>query len=566
LSEAADEVTGDASVVFSLDDDRALDIEVAGAKAAWLARGRRSGLPVLPGFVLSTDSSRPYVSLGLDALASGSGAARMAIINAPPPTAVAALEEATADWSEPIVARSSSTLEGSGAWSGAFTSYLDLRHGELGVGVLGCWASVFAPSTLERFRAADVDVGASRIAVLVQPAIHPTFGGTARLVDDIVHVEAVEGPPGPLVQGWSPGAAAKVGRADDISGRAALELLGPTLLGEIAHLMRMANTTTGANGCEWGATTAGLVVFQLTRSVTERSPLVMGLPRELSSDDAVRVAALVRRYPGPLGEALVLPWIIGGGPGVGQHAVGRGPKSGDLLAAATDAAAQLTAEVWGTSAAEAMGRASDALRELRGSRPAGALTRLASLHPPDPERASKLLGLIDALATELVDRGLITDPGTVWQIDPRDLARAIAGDRMTRRDRVGFDRWEPFTAGVVMATGRTVRGRPAGPGIGAGRMCAVLDTDDLQAFRPRDVLVSTHPVPNLAPLLWDASAVVTVGGSAGAHLFESARAVGVPAVCGLRIEEIIGGDLADLDEDFVLAVDGFEGDVSAARW
>ena len=36
-----------------------VDPTVAGAKASWLARGRRVGLPVLPGFVIGTDESLP---------------------------------------------------------------------------------------------------------------------------------------------------------------------------------------------------------------------------------------------------------------------------------------------------------------------------------------------------------------------------------------------------------------------------------------------------------------------------------------------------------------------------
>jgi hypothetical protein len=239
---------------------------------------------------------------------------------------------------------------------------------------------------------------------------------------------------------------------------------------------------------------------------------------------------------------------------------------GDVLAAANGASARLTAQVWAQRPDEAHALASRTLRELRSAQPSEALDRIAVLPQPDPDGAGELLGLIGALAAAMVERGLITDPGMIWQVDPADAARALEGGPVMRRDRFGFDRWEPFTAGVVSATGRTVLGQPAGPGIGAGRMCRVLDTEDMRRFRPRDVLVSTHPVPNLAPLLWDASAVVTIGGSAGAHLFESARAVGIPAVCGVRIEDIIGGDLADVEDEFVLAVDGFEGVVAAAAW
>ena len=63
-------------MIFTLDDERALDVAQAGAKASWLARGRSSGLPILPGVVVSTDVSRSYLELGGSTLEeAGSGAA-----------------------------------------------------------------------------------------------------------------------------------------------------------------------------------------------------------------------------------------------------------------------------------------------------------------------------------------------------------------------------------------------------------------------------------------------------------------------------------------------------------
>ena len=44
--------------VLDLDDDRAQNPDVAGAKAASLARARSSGLPALPGFVITVEGAR----------------------------------------------------------------------------------------------------------------------------------------------------------------------------------------------------------------------------------------------------------------------------------------------------------------------------------------------------------------------------------------------------------------------------------------------------------------------------------------------------------------------------
>jgi phosphoenolpyruvate-protein kinase (PTS system EI component) len=56
-------------------------------------------------------------------------------------------------------------------------------------------------------------------------------------------------------------------------------------------------------------------------------------------------------------------------------------------------------------------------------------------------------------------------------------------------------------------------------------------------------------------LLWDAAGLVTESGSPAAHLFESARALRVPAVCGVSLP--LG--------DRIVAVDGHAGVVATLR-
>ena len=106
--------------------------------------------------------------------------------------------------------------------------------------------------------------------------------------------------------------------------------------------------------------------------------------------------------------------------------------------------------------------------------------------------------------------------------------------------RRGIGRWEPFIASVVLGVGTNRQGIPASPGIGAG-----IVHRGQAAFRRRTVIIASQPVPNLAPLLWDASGLVTESGSPAAHLFESARALRVPAVCGVGIppgEQLVAVD------------------------
>jgi hypothetical protein len=147
---------------------------------------------------------------------------------------------------------------------------------------------------------------------------------------------------------------------------------------------------------------------------------------------------------------------------------------------------------------------------LLGTNPRSAVNVISSLGSPDPSTAASLLALVEAMERD--------DPSP----------------------RKGVGRWEPFVAAVVLSAGTTYEGTPASAGFGAG-----IVHRGQTAFLPRSVIAALEPVPNLAPLLWDAAAIVTETGSPAAHLFESARALRVPAVCGVAIppgEQIVAVD------------------------
>jgi pyruvate,water dikinase len=132
--------------------------------------------------------------------------------------------------------------------------------------------------------------------------------------------------------------------------------------------------------------------------------------------------------------------------------------------------------------------------------------------------------------------------------------------------RVGADRWEPFQTAVVESFGTEHRGIPASPGLGCGRLCFIANPDQVAHFRPRDVVVTDNPIPNLAPLLWDAAGLVSTSGSPAAHLFESARSLNVPAVCAIDLSASTGADLASTTGRYALAVDGENGLVYISEW
>jgi pyruvate,water dikinase len=119
---------------------------------------------------------------------------------------------------------------------------------------------------------------------------------------------------------------------------------------------------------------------------------------------------------------------------------------------------------------------------------------------------------------------------------------------------------------VVESFGTRHQGTPASPGLGCGRLCYIAGPGQLDDFRPRDIVVTTTPVPNLAPLLWDAAGLVTISGSPAAHLFESARSLNVPAVCSLDLSGSLGVELTAATGRFAVAVDGNRGVAFTSEW
>jgi phosphohistidine swiveling domain-containing protein len=158
--------------------------------------------------------------------------------------------------------------------------------------------------------------------------------------------------------------------------------------------------------------------------------------------------------------------------------------------------------------------------------------------------------LVEAVAMRLRAEGAIASLDDVWRLTPEQLAGLVRGHRT--RVRRGADRWEPFVFAVARDRGRTVAGRAASPGIAAARTVAI-DPRGESMPPARRVLVARDAVPQLAPMLWEAAGLVAEHGSEGAHLFEVARSLGVPAVLGVALNA----------SDRIVAVDGDLGTVSA---
>ncbi len=604
--------------VVALDDPAALTVAVAGAKAAGLARARRAGLATPDGFVVTAAASLPVLRHAADALGErGSGAARLAVLRRELDDALTAeIATAAERLTEPLIARSSSALEGEGMWAGAFASLPELRRDEVPKALRSVWAATLTLDALERFEAADIEPGSVGMGVLVQPEVAPDCGGAA-VVDDIgaVDISAVKGSPRDLLAGWVPGVRAVVAPDGSISGQEALELIGAERLGEVAALAREASDKLGFNLVEWAVADRAALLLQVQRTPA-RAAAADGLvlPAALGHPDARRLARLVMRYPGALGEELVLGWAAApgfgttgstrGGPAGAPVAVGGssgeiapapapgvpasgiasaggrgsgdpadrlaarsdaagqpfGRKSGDLLARARVLAADLTAAAWEREPEEAVALARSVLRRLRGDRPNESIEALGGLREPDPVVAAEVLEIVERLGEAL------GDPHGLWYHTVDELAEILAGRTSPARGRIGRDRWEPFLAGVAALGGEARTGTGASGGVGAGRLVWVSSPASVDHVRPRDVIMVQYPLPNFAPLLWGAAGLVALGGAPSAHLMEVARSLTVPAVVGCPLDDLRGvgapGGGASSESLHLGTVDGDEGRVA----
>ena len=336
-------------------------------------------------------------------------------------------------------------------------------------------------------------------------------------------------------------------------------MLGTDLLLEIAATMHTAHRLLGATGGEWAFDGHQVLLLQLHDQAVPAHTRARASSRpRLDHPRALALASLTARYPGPLGESLVLTWAVADP----SLAVEHSPAPIDPLTAlerSIELAAVLTASTWKTAGPIAAARAAAVLRQVRGIHPARALAHLEGLAPPDPRQARELMSLVAAVRCGVEQLAESGRPVAFWRLTLAELRSLLTGGAPRSQHRVGADRWEPFQSMVAQGLGNEHRGVPASPGLGTGRICFISHPDQVVAFAPRDVIVAPQPISNLAPLLWDAAGLVTTAGGPGAHLFEAARSLKVPAVCGV-------GSSGAWTESTAAAVDGDNGLVHAVTW
>ena len=402
------------------------------------------------------------------------------------------------------------------------------------------------------------------MAVLVQPEIQPSFGGIATLgKGGTVTVAGSVGHPAGLVAGWESGHVAVVTRRGEVEPDSSP--LGARLLRRVADLSRATAEKTACNHIEWMADREGRLylvqaqpkVDTRLRGTSSRAPDPVSTGEPWMSG----VAHMMIRFPGRVGERLVWPWAIG------LEDLSLAPEGQTrqsvktLVKKVREGTALLTSQRWGgTDPVADLDRAWSALHGGDYSLMLDLISRGPSV---DRRLAAGHLRNLHELGQSLTTAGVIPHPGWMWHLDPDCLERPFR-DQPSPMRRVGTTTWDAWVYGVVSTQGETIAAIPAAGGWGVGRLRFIRNADDATRFSPREVIAVSHPIGNLAPLLWNASGLVTSEGSPGAHLFEVAEWLGVPAVCGVDFSRLAGEapGRSVRQEDLIVAVDGHRGHIT----
>jgi pyruvate,water dikinase len=286
------------------------DIDLAGGKGANLGELVRAGIPVPPGFIVTTDAYRAYlheaklndklaaILAPLDAsdraaLEYAGAQARAAVTSSElSAECAAAIGAAYAALGEGLVAvRSSATAEDTdtASFAGQQRTLLNISGAATVVeAVRACWASLFEPQAIHYRAQAGVDHLSCAIAVPVQRMVQSTRAGVAFTIDPVSHshseivIEAVRGLGEALVSGI-------VTPDMYVVDKATLTVLERTVVEQQTAL-----AYTGGDGLETNG-------WQDVPAVQRTRP-------KLNDEEIARLAAIVRRVEEHYGSPQDIEW------------------------------------------------------------------------------------------------------------------------------------------------------------------------------------------------------------------------------------------------------------------
>ena len=482
--------------IFLLDEERASDPGVAGAKAANLARALQAGLPVLPGFVMVGTASPPRENPAAAA------------------DLVVAWADLSASGSRPVVVRSSSAAEdtSTSSMAGLFTSVVDVRGWPSFVDavrtVLDSGPSPIVPRT------ADPD--APPMGVLVQPFLQPRKGGVMFGADPVTGrrnrlvVAAVRGGPQRLVHGEVAGSTWTLGR------RGRVREHKPGVEGadlsprERRCLARLARKTRrlfgGAQDIEWAFDDGGKLWLLQSRPITAlgdgqraRGPLLgpgpvaETFPHALSPLEEELWVAPLREG---LGEALVLAGVarrsrverspvvvtVGGRVAADLRLLGGEPSDHAVLARLDPRPPLRRLE-----AAWRVGRLRKALPALARDVVTGVDAQLDAVPALDQLSSPELLSVLGRTRQALVCLhghevllGLLVSPGAVGVTGASMALRLLAAGRAEGLSDVTIAARHPVT---LVLTPPAIRAGTELPPVPAALPPATADGDELAVLR-----------------------------------------------------------------------------------
>lgn len=178
----------DTRLVLSLADPACRDVALSGGKGASLAEMTYAGLPVPPGFVITSSSFIDAVEgdvLREACLARDMARAREIVVRAKPPTEL--VKSHLASLVEPVAVRSSACAEDSegASYAGQQETYLNVEGFEqVMTKIVDCWLSFFTDRAIF-YRAEKGSLDDIAMAVVVQSMIQSRKSGVLFTVDPV---------------------------------------------------------------------------------------------------------------------------------------------------------------------------------------------------------------------------------------------------------------------------------------------------------------------------------------------------------------------------------------------